>query len=132
MAAVGLASPLEGFPHFLPPPGGFGGLGPGLAGLSPLAPWHVEAGGSLGGGEGGGPRAGRLLVGGGWGEEAPVGGHVVGGRPFEDAVEEVLQVCGVAGTRGVLRRRPGGEDRGIPGIGFCGGGFPFRGRRRRG
>lgn len=107
-----VTSPLEGLADLFPPPWGFPALGARLARLRPLGPWHEEAPMAWRGGEGrrerGSSGSGRVVVRRARGEEPPVGGHVTGGPPLKDAVEEVLQIGGVAGASswGRLRGRP--------------------------
>lgn len=95
-------SPLEGFADFLPPSGRFATFSPRLAGLWPVTPRHVETCLAWGRGEWGHSSTRWLVMGWTWGEEAPIGSHVVRRSSLEDAVEEVLQICRVGRTCGVL------------------------------
>lgn len=105
-------SPLEGFANLLPPSRGFAALGPRLAGrLWPLTARHVETCLAWGRRERGRSSTRWLVMGRTWGEEAPVGSHVIRRSSLEDAIEEVLQICRVGRTCGVLRGRPEREGR---------------------
>lgn len=83
-------SPLERFANLPPPPRGFATFSPCLAGLWPVTSRHVETCLAWGRGERGHASTRWLVMGRTWGEEAPIGSHVVRRPPFEDAVEEVL------------------------------------------
>lgn len=102
-------SPLEGFADFLPPSGRFATFSPRLAGLWPVTPRHVETCLAWGRGEWGHSSTRWLVMGWTWGEEAPIGSHVVRRSSLEDAVEEVLQICRVGRTCGVLWGCPGSK-----------------------
>lgn len=83
-------SPLEGLADLLPPPGGFAAFSPHLAGLWPVTPRHVETCLAWGRGERGRSSTRWVMMRRTWGEEAPIGSHVIRRSSFEDAVEEVL------------------------------------------
>lgn len=99
-------SPLEGFADFLPPSGRFAAFSPRLTGLWPVTPRHVETCLPWRRGKRGHSSTRWLVMGWTWGEEAPVGSHVIRRSSLEDAVEEVLQICRVGRTSGVLWGRP--------------------------
>lgn len=103
-------SPLEGFADLLPPSGGFATFSPCLAGLWPVTPWHKETWLAWGRGERGCSSTRCIMMGWTWGEEAPIGSHVIGRSSLEDAVKEVLQICGVGRTCGRLWGRPESES----------------------
>lgn len=99
-------SPLEGFADFLPPSRRFATFSTRLTGLWPVTPRHVETRLAWGRGKRGHSSTRWLVMGWTWGEEAPVGSHVVRRSSLEDAVEEVLQICRVGRPSGVLWGRP--------------------------
>lgn len=95
-------SPLEWLPDLLPPPGGFAAFSPRLVGLRPITPRHVETCRAWWRREWGCCSTRWVMMGWTWGEEAPIGSHVIRRSSFEDAVEKVLQISGVGWTCGVL------------------------------
>lgn len=84
-------SSLEGFSDLLSPPGRFAPIGPRLAGIRPVAPWHVETCRTRWRGERRCSSSGWVMMGRTWGKEAStVGSHVIWRSTLEHSVEEVL------------------------------------------